>query len=243
MIDPKEICFLVTYDENYAELAKYSVYKNISKYCKKHGYFLHVDRQINLDNDRSPSWQKIRQAQSILKQGKFKWLFFMDVDCLIMNSDIKLESLIDEDYSFIVPQHNIKAEDNPITNIPGVQNVITSHFFVKNDEHGLAILQAIWDAEEWPKGMSYQTFDYEGRQTRLLINSLRFKDKIKIIEEKLLNRFWYVNNPFMVMHFKGVNDNVWQPGDFTVHVTGYKKHERIQLLSDLHAFSGLYEKE
>jgi hypothetical protein len=87
--------------------------------------------------------------------------------------------------------------------------------------------------------MSLSTFDYEGRQARIVINSLKFKDKIKIIEEKLLNRFWYFNNPFMTFHFKGVNNLVWQPGDFIVHVTGYSKEERIKLLSDLNYFSKL----
>ena len=73
----------------------------------------------------------------------------------------------------------------------------------------------------------------------IVINNSQSKDKIKIIDEKLLNRFWYVNNPFVVMHFNNINNNVWQPGDFIVHVVGYKTEDRIQLLSDLNYFSGL----
>lgn len=234
-MEPKDICVLVSYDDNYAKLAEYSVFGNIKKYCEKHGYSLHIDRQQNLDNNRVPMWQKIKVSHDVLKGSEYKWLFFIDTDCLIMNSNIKLESLIDDNYSFIIPQHNIKAEDNPITVIPGVQNVITSQFFVKNDNDGLAILQAIWNLGEIPN----DRFDYEGRQTRILINSLQFDGKIKTIEEKLVNRFWYVNNPFMVMHFRGMNDNAWQPGDFIVHVTGYSKEERIKLISDLNHFSGL----
>jgi hypothetical protein len=237
-MNPKDICVLVSYNEGYTKLAELTVQHNIKKYCEKHGYVLWIDQQQNLDNNRSPHWQKIKTAINILP--KFKWVFFLDTDCLIMNSDIKLESLIDDNYSFIVPQHNVLAEDNPITNILGISNVITSQFLVKNDADGLAILQAIWDAEGWPEGMDLSTFDHEGRQTRIVINSLKFKDKIKIIEEKLLNRFWYINNPFMLMHFKGANDNVWQPGDFIVHVTGYKLEDRIQLLSDLNYFSKIH---
>jgi len=156
-----------------------------------------------------------------------------------MNSNIKLESLLDNNYSFIVPQQSVKANDNPITNIEGIHNVITSQFLVKNDKDGLDILEAIWEAKGWPEEISMNDFDYENRQVRILINSLQFKDKIKIIEEKLLNRFWYINNPFVVMHFKNINNNIWQPGDFIVHVVGYKTQERIQILSDLNYFSGL----
>jgi hypothetical protein len=234
----ENICVLVSYNEAYSKVAELTVFHNIQKYCENHGYTLWVDKQQELDNDRSSHWQKIKTTINILP--KFDWVFFIDTDCLIMNSDIKLESLIDDNYSFIVPQHNVAAEDNPITNIPGIRNVITSQFLVKNDADGLAILQAIWDAEDWPKEMDLATFDYEGRQTRIVINSLKFKDKIKIIEEKLLNRFWYINSPFMLMHFKGVNDNVWKPGDFIVHVTGYKLEDRIKLLSDLNYFSKLH---
>lgn len=238
-MDPKDICVLVSYDDNYAKMAEYSVYGNIKKYCELHGYSLVIDTQQNPDNRRYPSWQKIKTSINLLKSASYKWIFFIDTDCLIMNKDIKLESLIDDQYSFIVPKHSVKAEDNPITNIEGVENVITSQFLVKNDKHGLDILQAIWDAEGWPDDMPLSTFDYEGRQTRIVINSLKYKDKIKIIEEHKLNRFWYINNPFMVMHFKGVNDHTWKPGDFIVHVTGYTKEERIKLLSDLNYFSGL----
>lgn len=238
-MNPKDICVLVSYDDNYAAMAQITVHNNIKKYCEKQGYTLWVDTQQDINNLRGAAWQKIRKSIDILKSHDFKWLFFIDTDCLIMNSDIKLESLIDNDYSFIIPKHNVKAEDNPITTIPGVQNTISSQFLVKNDKDGLAILEAIWEAKEWPEGMDISTFDYEGRQVRLIINSLRFKDSIKIIEEKLLNRFWYMNNPFMVMHFRGVNNNAWQPGDFIVHVTGYPKEERIKLLSDLNYFSGL----
>ena len=239
MIDSKDICVLVSYNENYSQMAQITVFNNIKTYCELHGYTIWIDTQDKPDNDRCSQWQKIKTSINILKEHPFKWLFFLDTDCLIMNKDIKLESLIDDNYSFIVPQHNMAAEGSPITNIPGVSNVITSQFLVKNDADGLAILQAIWDAEGWPKEMDLATFDYEGRQTRIVINSLKFKDKIKIIEERLLNTFWYMNNPFMVMHFQGINKYAWQPGDFIVHVTGYPKEERIKLLSDLNYFSGL----
>jgi hypothetical protein len=238
MIDPKDICVLVSYNEHYSDMANLTVNHNIKQYCEKHGYTLWIDQQNELDNNRSSHWQKIKTSINILPS--FDWVFFIDTDCLIMNSNIKLESLIDDDYSFIVPNHNVAANDNPITNIEGIHNVITSQFLVKNDTDGLAILQAIWDAEGWPEEMDISTFDYEGRQMRIVINSLKFKDKIKIIEEKLLNRFWYINNPYMVMHFKGVNNNVWQAGDFIVHVTGYSKEDRIRILSDLNYFSNLH---
>jgi hypothetical protein len=102
------------------------------------------------------------------------------------------------------------------------------------------VLFRSWEANGFPEGIDINTFDHEGRQTRITVSKPEFKDKVKIIEERLLNTFWYMNNPFLVFHFKGVNDLVWKPGDFIVHVTGYKVEDRVKILSDLNYFSTLH---
>ena len=231
----EDICVLVSYNDTYARMAEYTVEGNIKKYCELHGYTLWVDTQKDVDNDRFASWQKIRTAQKILH--KFKWVFFLDTDCLIMNSDIKLESIIDDRYSFIVPAHGVDPVDTPIKSIAGPNNVITSQFLVKNSEKGHAILNDLWDLKYHPEGIDINNFDYENREARALIDSLDYKDDIKMVDEHILNRFWYINNPYMLATFKGVNNLMWKPGDFIVHVTGYKLHDRIQILSDLSYFS------
>ena len=227
-----KFCVLVSYDEGYKRMASYTVDLNIKKYCELHGYDLHIDYQEKFSNGKPAQWQKIRAARELLDTHKYDWIFYLDTDCLIMNPNIKLESFIDDDCSFIVPKHSIKAVDTPTFE----GNIISSQFFVRNDECGVDILDEIWLAQGNDK---VEEFDYEGRQIRMIINNGKYNDRIKLIEEKRLNRFWYVNNPFMVFSFRGINDNVWQQGDFIVHVTGYKTEERVIILSDLNYFSGL----
>lgn len=227
-----KFCVLVSYDEGYKRMASYTVDKNIRKYCELHGYDLHIDYQEKFSNGKPAQWQKIRAARELLDTYKYDWIFYLDTDCLIMNPNIKLESFVDDDCSFIVPIHSIEAVDTPISE----GNIISSQFFVKNDECGVDILDEIWLAQGNDK---VDKFDYEGRQIRMIINSDKYYDRIKLIEEKRLNTFWYVNNPFMVFSFKGINDNIWQEGDFIVHVTGYNTEERVRILSDLNYFSGL----
>jgi hypothetical protein len=234
-MNPKDICVLVSYNDAYARMAEYTVEDNIKKYCEMYGYTLWVDTQKDVDNNRSPSWQKIRTSQKIL--DKFKWVFFLDTDCLIMNSDIKLESIIDDRYSFIIPAHGVDPVDTPIKSIAGPNNVITSQFLVKNSEKGHAILNDVWNLKYHPAGIDVNKFDYENREVRALIDSLDYRDDIKIVDEYILNRFWYINNPFILSSFKGVSNLIWKPGDFIVHVTGYTVNERVKLLSDLNFFS------
>lgn len=227
------ICVLVSYDEGYKRMASYTVDLNIKKYCELHGYDLHIDYQEKFSNGKPAQWQKIRAARELLGTGKYDWVFYLDTDCLIMNPNIKLESFIEDDEcSFIVPKHSILAIDTPISE----GNIISSQFFVKNDEYGMGILDEIWLGED---NNQIDKFDYEGRQIRILINSGKYSERIKLIEEKRLNRFWYVNNPFMYFAHEGINDNVWKEGDFIVHVTTYPIEERIKILSDLNYFSGL----
>ena len=226
------ICVLVSYDESYRRMASYTVDLNIKKYCELHGYDLHIDYQEKFSNGKPAQWQKIRAARELIGTGKYDWVFYLDTDCLIMNPNIKLESFIDDECSFILPQHNIEAIDTPIPQ----GNIISSQFFVRNDECGMDILDEIWLAED---NNQIDKFDYEGRQIRIIINNGKYNNRIKLIEEKRLNRFWYVNKPFMHFAFMGINNNVWQEGDFIVHVTTYSAEERIKILSDLNYFSGL----
>jgi hypothetical protein len=235
-VNSKKIAVLVVYDDNYEEMKKITVDTNIQQYCEIHGYTLIPHKVENFD--RHASWAKISKSIEILKNDNFDWLFFIDLDCLIMNSTIKLETIIDEKYSFIVPSHNVPAIDTPTITPFKTDNIITSQFLVKNDEMGIQILEDIWKCEDLPENMDYHTFDYEGRQTRSTILKPQFKNHIKIIDEKILNRFWYMNSPFLTFHNKGVNNLVWEPNDFIVHVTGYKKEDRVKLLSDLNFFSG-----
>jgi hypothetical protein len=131
VLDPKDICVLMLYDDYYAKLAEVTIDKNVKQYCDLHGYTLISHKIENIDNGRSPQWQKIQVSIDILKTNKFKWLFFLDTDCLIMNSTIKLESIIDDNYSFIVLNHEIPPIDNPILSINNKNNVIISHYFIK----------------------------------------------------------------------------------------------------------------
>jgi hypothetical protein len=237
-MESSKICIIVSFDKNYEGIAEISVYDNIKKYCNLHGYSLWIDKQENISHNRGSQWNKISISLEILNDNDFDWLFFMDSDSIIMNTSKKLEEFIDENYSFIVPSHNMEPIDTPILNPQGDFQVITSHFFVRNNTIGKNILMDIWNAKEWPQHMLYNEFDYEQRQTRITINKPEFKEHVKVLNHKELNRFWFINSPFHTVRNPNINNNVWEPGDFLVHVTSYPLYMRRELISDLNYFSG-----
>lgn len=74
---------------------KIGIYADLNKqaYCKKHNYDLFLYHK-SLDPSRHPAWSKILAVEKHI--GDYKWLLWIDSDALIMNSNIKIESLIDQ---------------------------------------------------------------------------------------------------------------------------------------------------
>lgn len=239
MTDYMRIGVLMMYDAHYERMAGITIDKNVRQYCELHGYRLFAHKINGDENDRPPQWQKIAKSIEILESGEVDWLLFLDLDCLVMNSTIKIESLIDDAYSLILPAHAVDAIDFPMEdNGFGGNNIISAMYLVKADEMGLAILRDVWNKNGMPEDFDSNKFDYEQRQFRITLSNPEFRKHAKIVEERKMNTSWYINNPFMLFSFPGANDLAWKPGDFIAHVTGYDLDERIRILSDLNFFSG-----
>lgn len=58
-------------------------------YAKKHGYHLEFDWAGD------GYWHKLNVIERLIRQEKFDWIWWIDYDTLITNTDIKLEDLID----------------------------------------------------------------------------------------------------------------------------------------------------
>jgi hypothetical protein len=63
-------------------------------YAKKHGYDLFVDYEQS--NNRGLMWHKFEMVQTVINASTHDWVWWMDFDTLITNTDIKLESIIEE---------------------------------------------------------------------------------------------------------------------------------------------------
>ena len=89
------IVTLYTPDIEYAYIT--TEYNN--RYAKKHGYCF-VEYCGSLDKTRKPHWSKILAITANLVH--FDWVWWLDVDAIVMDHGIKLESIIDENYDFII---------------------------------------------------------------------------------------------------------------------------------------------
>lgn len=234
-----KIGILMMYDSRYEKMASVTIDRNVRQYCELHGYRLFVHKIEGSENERPPQWQKIIKSIEILESKEVDWLMFLDLDCLVMNSTIKIESLIDDNFSLIIPAHMTAAVDFPMQdNGFGGDNIISAMYIAKSDEMGIAILKDVWDKNGLPEETDANEFDYEQRQFRITLSKPEFRKHAKIVEERKMHTSWYINNPFTVFFFEGCNENAWKPGNFIVHVTGYEVEERIKILDGLNYFSG-----
>lgn len=63
-------------------------------FSKKHDYDLYIDYES--DNERGLMWHKFEMVQQVINAGEHDWVWWMDFDTLITNTNTKLEDIIEE---------------------------------------------------------------------------------------------------------------------------------------------------
>lgn len=188
------------HDAAYHSIGKYADL-NKQEYCKKHKYDLFIYHE-SLDTSRHPAWSKILAIQKHL--ADYKWILWIDSDALIMNHNVKIESLIDNKYDFIVS--------------PGVHfRCNTGIFLIKNSEWSNWFLKTVYEQTQfiypqccWEQDAINYLYDSNPEVTK----------KFKIILPKFLN-----THPNDYKDFVFKSSTKYKKGDFIIHFYGNKDKE------------------
>jgi len=158
-------------------------FANKEKYCKKYDYdFIGSSEKFD---DRPPQWHKLSLIKKHLP--KYDWVFWSDPDSLIINTDVKLQSYIDDNYDFIAGMFRY---------------INIGQFFVKNSELGNKIINDI-DNQKQYIGLAGN----EESACKHLFGTKEYTDilpKIKLIKEAGFNKMpdnfkaWDI-----IMHYAG----------------------------------------
>ena len=106
---------------------------NKQKYCDKHGYdFLSYTEPLS---DRHPGWEKFLYIDKVLNETDYDWVFWVDYDAFIINSDIRIENFIHEDKDLVICHDDIGINS-------GVE-------LVKNSEWSKWLYKDAWDYEKY----------------------------------------------------------------------------------------------
>ena len=192
------------YDKNYKHIGIYSDL-NKKKYAAKHKYNLILYHKT-LDKMRPTAWSKIRALQ--LHLNHYDWLMWTDADSLIMNSNIKLESLIDPTYDLII---SCQADGT----------INTGSFIIKNSNWSRALLKKIYDQTE----CIHHPWWEQQALIYLLDNYHELYDHIKIVPQRTMN-----SHPF---HAGGE----YKTGDFIIHMYNGPNMNKQKLMKEYYAIS------
>lgn len=163
---------------------------NKRDYCRNHGYEFICKKKF--DETRHPSWSKIPFTQQCLPNCD--WLFWSDADALVTNFSIKLESLVDPDYDFLVTKD--------------INGINCGHYFIKNTPWAFDFLDRVWNSDE--------TEHYWAEQWAImrLAKVDGYRERMKFLPTREFNSY-----PQPGHSWPDVNE-CWQPGDFMVHFPG-----------------------
>ena len=205
-------------------------WENKKKYAEKHGYHL-FDESDQLDKSRPPSWSKIRAVQRLLKEEACTWVFWLDADTVVMNSDKRIEEFLPSDEG---KDLLLSVDDGGGYNA-GV-------WLVHNTEWALTFLQEWWDMKSFvkPPGLA-KSGDNDALKHKLK-HMDDFDEHILAPARCTFNSYVkFVNPAISEKVSKSVEKHDWymsevyyHKNDFIAHVAGVdNKIESIQKLLEI----------
>ena len=217
--DNSKIAIVSLFDDNYKDLANISIPNKI-EYASKHGYDLfYFDTEI--DKSRPPQWSKIKAVEYLLND--YEWVWWIDIDALVINMDIKLEEIIDNNYDIIFTENKYSVISNGSS-------------FYKNSNLSKKFLHECYTLNrEILRDVNVNVFDHEQQPMRKLYqHDLEYNKKIKLIPERVCNSYWYTYNQSVLQYYPNWNneENIYKDGDFVVNFCGRTKEERIDIMKN-----------
>ena len=108
MESKRRIAVITGCNDGYLPLADLTV-PNKQEYCRHHKYQFIFDKKLFNAVKSRHAWEKLTTVLKHLE--RFEWVFWTDIDSLIMNMDQKLEDLIDDNFSIVASLTQFLKED------------------------------------------------------------------------------------------------------------------------------------
>lgn len=232
-----KIAIVSLFDAGYKQIGQYSDW-NKKAYARKHGYDIYLHHEL-LDLSRPPAWSKIPAIEMHLHD--YEWIYWSDADSLIMNDEIRLESIIDDRYDLIITQETTK------------KNLNTGSFLIRNSDWSRQLLKDMYKQEQFINANGY--WEQAALKHLLKINK-DLLQRIKVINQRIMNS--HISEP----------GGQFQPGDFVIHfytpinkakymadyynlalnfelqkITHYSTNELVILLNEINSFEQNFAQE
>lgn len=128
----KDLCLVTGFNKEYYNIAEITI-PNFIEYSVKNNIDLHISTK-NLYDKYNWGWNKYHIINDVLLS--YKWILWVDIDCLFINKEKNIKSIIDENYSLILSE-NKNAPPWYTEDSSYIENGV---FLLKNDLTGRAML-------------------------------------------------------------------------------------------------------
>jgi len=191
----RKICIITLYDDSVehrlGDIVNMSL-KNKEMYARLHNYEFKVDNHMWVNRSRPIAWSKLLGIRARLME--YEWVMWIDLDTIIMNMGLNLESLLDPKYDFIVSKDNAGLNSGVML----WRNTTWSRDFLLEAYNQNQFLSSI------------EIYEQRAIVHVLSKNFTRSNDHVKYIHQQLLNS--YTNFHRRAHHYK--------KGDFIIHFAG-----------------------
>ena len=197
---------LCNHTPDYQQLVDKTWFNNKVPYCQRHGYNFELrlveNSPLNVNTLHRYQMSKVLFINDVLNRSpEDAWVWWTGADLMITNFTIKLESIIDTNYHFIIA-----------TDFNGMN---ADSFLVRNSEKGRRYFKMIVDT------LPMYTY-WEGEQGIMKETYSIFKDDVvKIVPQKTINSYNYADYRVAYAHREPLQDELgnigdWSPGDFVI---------------------------
>jgi len=209
--------------------------ENKSWYTDKHGYDLYIEDKI-LDKDRPRCWSKIKILLKLLDRD-YDYVFWSDIDTLILNGDTKIEDRIigssnvdilfgsewtpDSDYDPNEWADRIREGDKELNcgNIL-IKNTAWSKKFFED-----VYAQKQFIKEEWPWGTEQRAVMHLVAGKRPCVPRRvhsHMKKHVKFLDQNLMNSYCDYGNPQFNETY-----HIYEEGDWIMHLAGVPNRDHF----------------
>ena len=163
-------------------------FRNKMEYCLAHDYSLHLVTH-SLAERRKGSWSKLPLLLTLLQLHD--WVFWADTDCLFLNHNIRLEDLIDDNFSLIITKD--------------MNGLSAGNFLIKRGNWATEFLK-----QSWTKTRCFNHWGQEQLAMEITLKeSPQMEKQVKYVPQNLLCSYHGVKLPGYLRPYR--------KGDFLVH--------------------------
>lgn len=198
--------------------------KNHDHYARRHGYDFIVDYESH--TDLSVVYYKFNMAERLVATGRYDWIWWLDFDTLITNTDIKLTDLITETLSNLTSTVGPNDNNNNNVNPDDIDYLFTrdcnglnlGSYIFRGHERSLQLIRDATALAKLAENDDGNSINEQEAIVKLLKQDPHTLARTTLVPQQRMDAY-----PQEIACFDE-HSTAWRKGDFVIHFAGAWAH-------------------